>query len=131
MIGGDAEASVRVASALGAVPVEIPLRIAMHCPAAAAEAPEIVRAHVLPVMYLAQGVTGLAAMLVLTGALVRADRRRAYVVMPLLLAFLVIIERVILAAHPGWVFPVLWLTVTLDWLWAISRVIASSERKPA
>jgi CRP/FNR family cyclic AMP-dependent transcriptional regulator len=91
-------------------------------------------AHALPVMYLAQGVTGLAAMLVLTGALARADRRRAYVAMPLLLAFLVIIERVILAAHPGWIYPVLWLTVTLDWLlqavflWGAAGLVTDTRR---
>jgi CRP-like cAMP-binding protein len=91
-------------------------------------------AHALPVMYLAQGVTGLAAMLVLTGVLARADRRRAFVGMPLLLALLVIVERVILVGSLGWIYPVLWLTVTLDWLlqavflWGTAGLVTDTRR---
>jgi HEAT repeat protein len=72
--------------------------------------------HALPVIYLAQGVTGLLAMLVLSGSLTRFERRRAYVVMPVLTATVVVVERVILASGARWIYAVLWLTVAVAWL---------------
>lgn len=67
----------------------------------------------LPAMYLGQGATGLVAMLALTGSLARFDRRRAYVVIPVLIAAVVLAERAILTADPTWIYPALWLTVTV------------------
>jgi len=67
----------------------------------------------LPVMYLGQGVTGFIAMLALTGLLARFERRRAYVVIPVLIAAVVLAERAILATDPMWIYPALWLTVTV------------------
>ena len=67
----------------------------------------------LPTMYLGQGATGLVAMLALTGSLARFDRRRAYVVIPVLIAAVVLAERAILTTDPRWIYPVLWLTVTV------------------
>jgi HEAT repeat protein len=67
----------------------------------------------LPAMYLGQGATGLVAMLALTGSLARFDRRRAYVVIPVLIATVVLAERAILATDPTWIYPTLWLTVTV------------------
>ena len=67
----------------------------------------------LPVMYLAQGATGLVAMLVLTGSLARFDRRRAYVVMPAILAAVVVIERAIVATDVDWIYRVLRLAVAV------------------
>jgi HEAT repeat protein len=72
--------------------------------------------HALPVMYLAQGVTGLLAMLALNGSLGRFDRRRAYVAMPVLVAAVVVLERVILAGGAGWIYRALWLTVAVAYL---------------
>jgi HEAT repeat protein len=70
----------------------------------------------LPVMYLAQGVTGLVAMLALSGSLVRFERRRAYVLMPVLVATVVVLERVVLAGGGSWIYRILWLTVAVAYL---------------
>jgi len=91
-------------------------------------------ADALPVMYLAQGATGLLAMLVLTGALGRADQRRAYVVLPLAIVALVLVERAVVAADPGWIYPVLWLTVSLATLvqaifvWGVAGLVTDTRR---
>jgi HEAT repeat protein len=67
----------------------------------------------LPLMYLGQGAVGLVGMLALTGVLGRFDRRKAYVVLPLLLAGTVAVERAVAAADPAWIYPVMWLTASL------------------
>jgi len=88
----------------------------------------------LPVMYLAQGVTGLVAMLVLTGSLARFDRRRAYVVMPALLAVVVVVERAIVATDVTWIYRVLWLTVAVAtlvqsvYLWGAAGAVTDTRR---
>jgi HEAT repeat protein len=90
--------------------------------------------HALPLMYLIQGATGLVAMLVLTGSLVRFDRRRAYVFMPALLAAVVVIERVILASGVGWTYRALWLTVAVAqllqsvYLWGTAGAVTDTRR---
>ena len=88
----------------------------------------------LPVMYLAQGATGLVAMLVLTGSLARFDRRRAYVVMPAILAVVVVIERAIVATDVDWIYRVLWLTVAVAtlvqsvYLWGAAGAVTDTRR---
>lgn len=88
----------------------------------------------LPLMYLAQGATGLAAMLALTGWLARFDRRRAYVVLPLSIAVVVLAERAVLVADPRWIYPVLWLTVTVAmlvqavYLWGTAGLVTDTRR---
>ena len=88
----------------------------------------------LPVMYLVQGVTGLVAMLVLTGSLARFDRRRAYVVMPALLAVVVVVERAIVATDVTWIYRVLWLTVAVAtlvqsvYLWGAAGAVTDTRR---
>ncbi len=93
-----------------------------------------VGADSLPVMYLAQGATGLAAMLALTGSLSRFDRRRAYVMLPVLTAAVVTVERAVLAADPTWIYPVLWLTVSVAmlpqaiFLWGTAGLATDTRR---
>ena len=88
----------------------------------------------LPVMYLAQGVTGLVAMLVLTGSLARFDRRRAYIVMPALLAVVVVVERAIVATDVHWIYRALWLTVAVAslvqsvYLWGAAGAVTDTRR---
>ena len=88
----------------------------------------------LPVMYLAQGATGLVAMLVLTGSLARFDRRRAYVVMPAILAAIVVVERAIVATDVDWIYRVLWLTVAVAtlvqsvYLWGAAGAVTDTRR---
>ena len=88
----------------------------------------------LPVMYLAQGVTCLLAMLVLTGSLERFERHRAYVAMPALVAVLVLVERAIVATGVGWIFRLMWLTVVVGWLlqsvflWGTAGAVTDTRR---
>src|SRR6059036_1709310 len=88
----------------------------------------------LPVMYLVQGLTGLVAMLVLTGSLARFERRRAYIVMPALLAAVVVVERVVAASSAGWIYRVLWLTVAVAtllqsvYLWGTAGAVTDTRR---
>jgi hypothetical protein len=88
----------------------------------------------LPVMYLAQGGVGLVAMLLLSGALGRFDRRRAYVGLPVLLLLIVAVERAIVVADPAWIYPVLWLTTTIGmlvqaiFLWGAAGLVADARR---
>lgn len=88
----------------------------------------------LPLMYLGQGAVGLAGMLALTGVLGRFDRRRAYVTLPVLLAGTILVERVIGAADPAWIYPVMWLTVSLAslgqaiGLWGTAGLVTDTRR---
>ncbi|MGH2591821.1 MAG: Npt1/Npt2 family nucleotide transporter, partial [Actinomycetota bacterium] len=88
----------------------------------------------LPLMYLAQGATGLAAMLALTGWFARFDRRRAYVALPFSIAAVVLAERAVLEADPQWIYPVLWLTVTVTmlaqavYLWGTAGLVTDTRR---
>ena len=72
-----------------------------------------VGADALPTIYLAQGATGIAAMLVLTGWMGRAEPRRAYVAIPVGAAAVVLLERVALGLDVGGIYQVLWLTMAV------------------
>ena len=93
-----------------------------------------VGANALPLMYLAQGATGFAAVIALTGGLGRFDRRRAYAAIPILIVAIVLAERAVLAADPEWIYPVLWLTVTVAvllqslFLWGTAGVVTDTRR---
>ncbi len=95
---------------------------------------ERVGADALPTIYLVQGATGLAAMLVLTGSMGRVDPRRAYVVLPVAAAAVVLLERAVLATDPGWIYPVLWLTVAIVmlvqaiFLWGTAGLVTDTRR---
>jgi HEAT repeat protein len=88
----------------------------------------------LPAMYIAQGGVGLVAMLVVSGSLGRFDRRRAYVWMPLLLVGVVAIERALVSADPTWIYPVLYLTMTVAtlvqsvYLWGVAGLVTDTRR---
>ncbi len=88
----------------------------------------------LPLVYLGQGIVGLVGMLALTGVLGRFDRRRAYVTLPVLLAGTILVERVIGAAGPDWIYPVMWLTVSLAslgqaiGLWGTAGLVTDTRR---
>lgn len=95
---------------------------------------EHVGADALPTIYLAQGATGLVAMLVLTGTMGRADPRRAYVVIPVAAAAFVLLERVALEAGIGWIYQVLWLTTAVVmlaqavFLWGTAGLVTDTRR---
>jgi HEAT repeat protein len=88
----------------------------------------------LPLMYLGQGAVGLAGMLVLTGAIGRFERQRAYVALPLMLAGVVAVERVAAATGAAWVYPTMWLTVTVAYLvqavylWGTAGLVTDTRR---
>src|ERR671937_1882324 len=70
-------------------------------------------AKALPVMYLLQGGATFIAMLALTGILGRLGHRRAYLAAPIVLAAVVLGERIILPVGGQWIYRVLWITVAL------------------
>jgi HEAT repeat protein len=65
----------------------------------------------LPTMLLVSGGLMFAASFVLTALLGRVSPARMFVALPLIAAGVVLIERLFVAAHVGWIYPVLWLTV--------------------
>ena len=91
-------------------------------------------ADALPVMFIGQGIVGLAGMLLLTGTLGRFDRRRTYVALPLLMAAVVLAERLLAATGAAWVFRTLWLTVTAAYLvqavylWGTAGLVTDTRR---
>jgi HEAT repeat protein len=93
-----------------------------------------VGADELPTMYLLQGVVGVAGMLVLSGVLGRFERRRAYVALPLVLAAVVVAERVLLTTDATWIYRALWLTITLAYLlqavylWGTAGLVTDTRR---
>jgi AAA family ATP:ADP antiporter len=88
----------------------------------------------LPTVYLLQGATCLALMLVMTGALARTDQRRAFLVMGTGLAGVVFAERVALLGDTTWIYWVLWLTVALAvliqtvFVWGIAGVVTDTRQ---
>ena len=93
-----------------------------------------VGADALPQIYLAQGVVGLVAMLVLTGSLGGVERSRAYVPLLLVIAALVLVERTVIATGSEWIYPVLWLTVAVAMLvqaivtWGTAGLVTDTRR---
>jgi hypothetical protein len=88
----------------------------------------------LPEMYLAQGGVGLLATIVLTSALGRGDRRRAYVALPAATAVVLMIERLVVASGSEWIYPVLWVTVAVATLlqaifaWGTAGLVTDTRR---
>jgi Cyclic nucleotide-binding domain/HEAT repeats len=88
----------------------------------------------LPVIYLAQGAVGVAGMLALSAALGRFERRRAYVALPPLVAAVVAVERGVVTAGPTWIYPAMWLTVTVAYLvqavylWGTAGLVTDTRR---
>ena len=69
----------------------------------------------LPPMYMALGaVTSLTSLLV-TALLGRLPKRRLYLLLPLCLALLLVLTRVLTALDLRWVYPALWLEMNLFW----------------
>ncbi|MFL5791048.1 MAG: Npt1/Npt2 family nucleotide transporter [Actinomycetota bacterium] len=88
----------------------------------------------LPTVYLLQGASCLALMLVMTGALGRTDQRRAFLVMGAALAVVVLAERLALLGDATWVYWVLWLTVALAvliqtvFVWGIAGMVIDTRQ---
>ncbi len=88
----------------------------------------------LPTVYLLQGASCLALMLVMTGALGRTDQRRAFLVMGAALGLVVFVERLALVGDATWVYWVLWLTVALAvliqtvFVWGIAGMVTNTRQ---
>jgi HEAT repeat protein len=88
----------------------------------------------LPVLYLLQGAAAIALMLVMASVLGRVDQRRAYLFMAAALVVVVIVERIALAADPGWIYWVLWVTVTIAilvqtvFVWGIAGTVTDTRQ---
>jgi HEAT repeat protein len=93
-----------------------------------------VGADALPTIYLAQGAAGIAAMLVLTGWMGRAEPRRAYVAIPVGAAAVVLLERVALGIDVGGIYQILWLTMAVVmlvqavFLWGTAGLVTDTRR---
>jgi AAA family ATP:ADP antiporter len=88
----------------------------------------------LPTVYLLQGASCLALMLVMTGALGRTDQRRAFLMMGAGLAVVVFAERIALLGDATWSYWVLWLTVALAvlvqtvFVWGIAGMVTDTRQ---
>jgi HEAT repeat protein len=70
----------------------------------------------LPVMYIILGAVTLVTSLLMTALMARLAKERLYVAMPLVMALLLIVARVLLVFDPTWFYPVLWLGMNVFWL---------------
>jgi len=88
----------------------------------------------LPTVYLLEGASCLALMLVMTGALGRTDQRRAFLLMGASLGVVVFAERVALIGDATWIYWVLWLTVALAvlvqtvFVWGIAGMVTDTRQ---
>jgi len=88
----------------------------------------------LPTVYLLQGASCLALMLVMTGSLGRTDQRRAFLVMGAALVVVVFAERLALLGDATWIYWVLWLTVALAvlvqtvFVWGIAGMVTDTRQ---
>ncbi len=67
----------------------------------------------LPYMYMALGAVTLITSLSITAVLGRVARERLYTILPLILAFVLIGERLLLTLNQNWIYPVLWLGMNI------------------
>src|SRR5258706_9982409 len=67
----------------------------------------------LPVLYVALGVTTFVVTLVTSGLLAGADRARIYVTLPIVLAIAVVAERAAALTGEAWVYAVMWLCMNV------------------
>ena len=69
----------------------------------------------LPHMYMALGLVIMAASLGITAFLGRVERRRVYMLLPLWMAVILVLARVIIAFDFNWFYPPLWLGMNVFW----------------
>jgi HEAT repeat protein len=69
----------------------------------------------LPYMFIAAGLVTIATSLLLTALFARTVPTQRYVILPLALALVLMVARVVVAFDFNWFYPVLWLGMTLMW----------------
>ncbi|HET7467423.1 MAG TPA: Npt1/Npt2 family nucleotide transporter [Candidatus Dormibacteraeota bacterium] len=88
----------------------------------------------LPLLYLLQGASSLAAMIVLTGTLARIGPRRIYLLAPLALAVIVMVERAAIQTGFTWIYFVLAVTGVLAslvlgiFVWGIAGAVVNTRQ---
>jgi HEAT repeat protein len=88
----------------------------------------------LPVMYLLQAGATFTVMLGLAGVFAKIGRRRTYLIVPIALAAVLVVERAILAIGVGWIYPALWTTVPLGllvqgiYVWGVSGAVTDARQ---
>ena len=91
-------------------------------------------ANSLPVMLIVAGGLLFVTSIVVTALLGLIPRRRLFLVVPLISAATLLIERALVATAPSWIYPVLWLTacvvVLLQWLftWGLLGVVVNTRQ---
>jgi len=67
----------------------------------------------LPLLYVALGLVTFVLTLVASGLLAGADRARIYVALPVVLAAVVVVERVAALTRSGWIYAAMWLLMNV------------------
>jgi HEAT repeat protein len=88
----------------------------------------------LPVMLIIAGGLLFMTSIVITALLGLLSRRRLFLMIPLISAATLLIERALVATVPSWIYPVLWLTaavvVLLQWLftWGLLGIVVDTRQ---
>jgi HEAT repeat protein len=95
---------------------------------------ERVGTQALPLMYMLQGATTFAFMLALTSLLGRLGHRRTYLLAPIALGTLILVERALLVTGARWIYFLLWVTSPLAALllavslWGIAGAVVDTRQ---
>jgi HEAT repeat protein len=88
----------------------------------------------LPVMLIIAGGLLFVTSIIVTALLGLVSRRRLFLMIPLISAATLLIERALVATGPSWIYPVLWLTaavvVLLQWLftWGLLGIVVDTRQ---
>jgi hypothetical protein len=93
-----------------------------------------VGAQALPITYLLQGGASFSVMLALTGTLGRLGPRRTYLIAPLALGAVLVVERALILTDVRWIYFVLWVTAALGTLllgislWGVAGAVVDTRQ---
>jgi HEAT repeat protein len=93
-----------------------------------------VGAQALPILYLLQGSASFLIMLALTGTLGRLGPRRTYLLAPLALGAVLVVERALIVTNVRWIYFVLWVTAALGVLllgislWGVAGAVVDTRQ---
>jgi hypothetical protein len=88
----------------------------------------------LPYMYVALGIVALAMSFIIAALLGRVARERLYVILPLALALILIVERALLVLNQSWIYPVLWLGMNVKgslqglFTWGLAGIVCDTRQ---
>jgi HEAT repeat protein len=90
--------------------------------------------HALPLMYLLQAGATFAVLLSMTAVFPKLGRRRTYLLSPLALAAVLVVERLVLSTGARWIYPALWTTVPLGtlvqgtYVWGVAGAVTDTRQ---